>query len=93
MHLDADCFYAAVERVRLKIPPTTPLAVQQWNSLIAVDYNCRGSKGVKRGMLAEEAKKLIPELRCVHVLLGERKMKMLPIPHSDNHNQKKRGLR
>ena len=71
VHLDADCFYAAVERVRLKIPPTTPLAVQQWNSLIAVDYNCR-SKGVKRGMLAEEAKKLIPDLRCVHVrLLGE----------------------
>ena len=72
VHLDADCFYAAVERERLKIPPTTPLAVQQWNSLIAVDYNCR-SKGVKRGMLADEAKKLIPELRCVHVrLLGEK---------------------
>ena len=72
VHLDADCFYAAVERERLKIPHTTPLAVQQWNSLIAVDYNCR-SKGVKRGMLADEAKKLIPELRCVHVrLLGEK---------------------
>ena len=79
VHLDADCFYAAVERERLKIPHTTPLAVQQWNSLIAVDYNCR-SKGVKRGMLADEAKKLIPELRCVHVRLLGRKTKRSAMP-------------
>ena len=57
VHLDADCFYAAVERVRLNIPNDVPLAVQQWTSLIAVDYNCR-ALGIKRGMLAEEAKKI-----------------------------------
>ena len=72
VHLDADCFYAAVERVRLNIPNNVPLAVQQWTSLIAVDYNCR-ALGIKRGMLAEEAKKIDPRVRCVHVrLLGEK---------------------
>lgn len=30
LHLDLDCFYAQVETVRLAIPPTEPLAVQQW---------------------------------------------------------------
>lgn len=72
MHLDADCFYAAVERVRLNIPEDVPLAVQQWSALIAVDYNCRAF-GIKRGMLAEDAKKICKNLRCVHVrLLGEK---------------------
>lgn len=35
LHLDLDCFYAQVEHNRLKIPLTIPLAVQQWNGLIA----------------------------------------------------------
>lgn len=35
LHLDLDCFYAQVEHNRLKIPLTVPLAVQQWNGLIA----------------------------------------------------------
>lgn len=34
-HLDLDCFYAQVERNRLRIDPSRPLAVQQWGSLIA----------------------------------------------------------
>lgn len=34
-HLDLDCFYAQVERVRLSIPFDKPLAVQQWGALIA----------------------------------------------------------
>lgn len=66
VHIDADCFYAAVERQRLQIPPDQPLAVQQWSGLIAVDYNSR-KFGVKRGMSAQEAKKLCPNLRLVHV--------------------------
>ena len=71
VHLDADCFYAAVERQRLNVPPEVPLAVQQWSSLIAVDYNCR-KFGVKRGMRVEEAQKLCPGIRFVHVkILGE----------------------
>ena len=70
VHLDADCFYAAVERQRLNVPPEVPLAVQQWSSLIAVDYNCR-KFGVKRGMRVEEAQKLCPGIRFVHVkILG-----------------------
>lgn len=35
LHLDLDCFYAQVEQNRLKIPLNVPLAVQQWNGLIA----------------------------------------------------------
>lgn len=35
LHLDLDCFYAQVEHNRLKVPLTIPLAVQQWNGLIA----------------------------------------------------------
>jgi hypothetical protein len=35
LHLDLDCFYAQVEHNRLKIPLNIPLAVQQWNGLIA----------------------------------------------------------
>ena len=35
LHLDLDCFYAQVEHNRLKIPLSVPLAVQQWNGLIA----------------------------------------------------------
>ena len=42
------------------------IAVNQWGSLIAVDYNCRPF-GVKRGMTVEEATKLCPQLECVHV--------------------------
>lgn len=34
-HLDLDCFYAQVEICRLAIHPTQPVAVQQWDSLIA----------------------------------------------------------
>jgi len=71
VHLDADCFYASVERERLKIPEEVPLAVQQWSALIAVDYNCRRF-GIRRGMTVKEAKGLCPSLKCVHVeILGE----------------------
>lgn len=35
LHLDLDCFYAQVETLRLKVSPEIPLAVQQWNNLIA----------------------------------------------------------
>ena len=38
LHLDLDCFYAAVEHKRLGLPPETAVAVQQWGGLIAV--NC-----------------------------------------------------
>ena len=60
-HIDLDGFYAAVERRRLGRGPDAMIAVNQWGSLIAVDYNCRPF-GVKRGMTVEEATKLCPQL-------------------------------
>ena len=66
IHLDLDCFYAQVEAKRLGIDPSTPLAVQQWSGLIAVNYPAR-RLGVKRHLTVAEAKRLVPELVCVHV--------------------------
>ncbi|RLN92063.1 hypothetical protein BBJ28_00009761 [Nothophytophthora sp. Chile5] len=48
IHLDLDCFYAQVEQRRLKIPAGQPVAVQQWGSLLAVNYTAR-KFGVERG--------------------------------------------
>jgi nucleotidyltransferase/DNA polymerase involved in DNA repair len=42
-----DCFYCQVEQVHLGIPYDTPAAVQQWQSLIAVNYAARAA-GIKR---------------------------------------------
>ncbi|CAM9593008.1 unnamed protein product [Chrysoparadoxa australica] len=66
IHVDMDCFYAAVERVRLHIPKDQPLGVQQWHSLIAVDYEAR-KKGVKRGATVKEAQRACPGITLVHV--------------------------
>ena len=65
-HVDLDCFYCQVEHQRLGIPSEVPLAVQQWDSLIAINYAAR-FHGIKRGMKADEAKRVCPEIRCVHV--------------------------
>lgn len=73
VHLDMDCFYAQVEqrRLGLGLPPWTskesvPLAVQQWDGLIAVNYAARAC-GVKRGMRAGEAAQVCPGIELVHV--------------------------
>jgi DNA polymerase eta len=48
IHIDLDCFYAQVESKRLGIPQeSVPLAVQQWQGLIAVNYAAR-KQGVTR---------------------------------------------
>ncbi|KAK2875071.1 hypothetical protein FQN49_001811 [Arthroderma sp. PD_2] len=65
-HIDLDAFYAQCEMVRLNIPRDQPLAVQQWQSLIAVNYPARPF-GVSRMNTAEEAKKLCPQLLTPHV--------------------------
>ena len=49
IHVDMDCFYAQVEHRRLQIPSSQPLAVQQWEGLIAVNYAAR-AKGITRHM-------------------------------------------
>ena len=65
-HVDLDAFYAQCEMVRLGTSRTTPLAVQQWDSLIAVNYPARDS-GISRMISAGEAKKLCPGVVLQHV--------------------------
>ncbi|OAE30486.1 hypothetical protein AXG93_3902s1030 [Marchantia polymorpha subsp. ruderalis] len=66
LHVDLDCFYAAVEHVRLGIPREVPLAVQQWEGLIAINYAARAA-GITRHERVHQAMRKCPELKCVHV--------------------------
>lgn len=66
IHCDLDAFYCQVEHRRLAIPQDVPLAVQQWQGLIAVNYPAR-ARGIKRHATAQEALRLCPEIRLVHV--------------------------
>ncbi|KAF3940361.1 hypothetical protein ABW19_dt0202327 [Dactylella cylindrospora] len=52
--------------VRLGVPEDQPLAVQQWDALIAVNYPAR-KFGINRMRNVEEAKRKCPELIAVHV--------------------------
>ncbi|KAF3406605.1 N-acetyltransferase eso1 [Talaromyces pinophilus] len=65
-HIDLDAFYAQCEMLRLGTPRDTPLAVQQWDSLIAINYAARPF-GITRMLSAIEAKKRCPELVLQHV--------------------------
>jgi DNA polymerase eta len=64
--IDFDAFYAQCETVRLELSPTIPLAVQQWNAIIALNYPARDF-GLKRGASVEEARRLCPEFMLQHV--------------------------
>jgi DNA polymerase eta len=65
-HIDLDAFYAQCEGVRLGIADDQPLAVQQWQALIAVNYPARPF-GVGRHITASEARKLCPDIILQHV--------------------------
>ena len=65
-HIDLDAFYAQCESVRLGIDPTKPLAVQQWQGLIAINYPAR-AYGLSRHVTITEAKEKCPEIICQHV--------------------------
>ncbi|CEM01468.1 unnamed protein product [Vitrella brassicaformis CCMP3155] len=65
-HLDLDAFYCQVEHRRLNIARDVPLAVQQWDGLIAVNYPARAA-GVRRGDRTAVAKGKCPDLVLVHV--------------------------
>ncbi|ROW10261.1 hypothetical protein VMCG_01715 [Cytospora schulzeri] len=65
-HIDLDAFYAQCEMRRLDIPDDQPLAVQQWQGLIAVNYPAR-DRGVGRFTDINEAKKMCENLICQHV--------------------------
>ena len=65
IHLDLDAFYAQVETSRLGLA-RTPLVVQQWRGIIAVNYAARAA-GIKRHLTVDEAAKLCPGVVFVHV--------------------------
>ncbi|KAJ5462838.1 hypothetical protein N7475_007782 [Penicillium sp. IBT 31633x] len=65
-HIDLDAFYAQCEMVRLGISREIPLAVRQWDSLIAINYAARPF-GISRLINVTEAKKLCPDLVLQHV--------------------------
>ncbi|KAK3712292.1 DNA-directed DNA polymerase eta rad30 [Vermiconidia calcicola] len=65
-HIDLDAFYAQCESVRLGIDPSKPLAVQQWQGLIAINYPAR-AYGLNRHVPITEAKEKCPEIICQHV--------------------------
>jgi DNA polymerase eta len=44
-----DCYYAQCEHKRLNIDENIPLAVRQWNGIVAVNYAAR-ARGVKMSM-------------------------------------------
>ncbi|KAL4964288.1 DNA/RNA polymerase [Aspergillus stella-maris] len=64
--VDYDAFYAQCESVRLGLPPTVPLAVQQWNAVIALNYAAR-EHGLSRGMSVDEVKEKCPDIVLQHV--------------------------
>ncbi|PLB37957.1 DNA-directed DNA polymerase eta [Aspergillus candidus] len=65
-HVDLDAFYAQCEMVRLQTPREAPLAVRQWDSLIAINYPAR-EFGITRLIAAREAQKLCPQITLQHV--------------------------
>jgi DNA polymerase eta len=65
-HIDLDAFYAQCETVRLGLDPSIPLAVQQWQGLIAINYPAR-AYGLSRHVTITEAKEKCPEIICQHV--------------------------
>ncbi|KAH7361174.1 sister chromatid cohesion protein Eso1 [Pyrenochaeta sp. MPI-SDFR-AT-0127] len=65
-HVDLDAFYAQCETVRLGIDPSRPLAVQQWQGLIAINYAARAF-GLNRHVTTTEALKQCPEIVLQHV--------------------------
>ncbi|KAE8146461.1 hypothetical protein BDV25DRAFT_162364 [Aspergillus avenaceus] len=65
-HVDLDAFYAQCEMVRLQKSREVPLAVRQWDSLIAINYPAR-SFGITRMISAKDAQKLCPDVVLQHV--------------------------
>ncbi|KAJ9647454.1 uncharacterized protein PV06_00167 [Exophiala oligosperma] len=64
--IDYDAFYAQCEMVRLGVVESQPLAVQQWQGLIAINYPAR-EYGLSRHVPITEAKAKCPEIVIQHV--------------------------
>ncbi|KAL4808748.1 DNA/RNA polymerase [Aspergillus unguis] len=65
-HIDLDAFYAQCEMVRLGTPRETPLAVRQWDSLIAINYPAR-EFGITRMLSAKDARAKCADIVLQHV--------------------------
>lgn len=65
-HIDLDAFYAQCETVRLGLPEDQPLAVQQWQGIIAINYPARAF-GLSRFVDIKKAKEECPQLILQHV--------------------------
>ena len=65
-HIDLDAFYAQCEMVRLGVAEDQPLAVQQWQGLIAINYPAR-EYGLSRHVPIGEAKTACPQIVLQHV--------------------------
>ncbi|KAI9811313.1 MAG: DNA-directed DNA polymerase eta rad30 [Phylliscum demangeonii] len=63
--IDMDAFYAQCEMVRLGVGAEQPLAVCQWQNLIAVNYAAR-QNGITRFVTSAEARKLCPDIVLQH---------------------------
>ncbi|WYZ42227.1 hypothetical protein EsH8_V_001122 [Colletotrichum jinshuiense] len=64
--VDYDAFYAQYETVRLGLPPSKPLAVRQWNAIIALNYPAK-QQGLKRSISVDEAQRLCPDITLQHI--------------------------
>ena len=64
--LDMDSNYAQVEMKRHGLPADKPMAVQQWNAIIALNYAAK-KIGVKRSMTVYDALNVCPDITFVHV--------------------------
>ena len=69
LHLDADCFFVQVHLLRdASLRPPRPVAVQQHDDVIAINYPAK-ALGVKKHMAPHKAKRLLEAAggRLVHV--------------------------
>ncbi|KAK9455772.1 hypothetical protein V1511DRAFT_498646 [Dipodascopsis uninucleata] len=86
-HIDLDAFYAQCESVRLGLDPDIPLACQQWQGLIAINYAAR-KFGISRHENIADAKKKCPDLVLAHVATwkeGEESWAYRPDPDIATH--------
>ncbi|SNX81407.1 related to DNA polymerase eta [Melanopsichium pennsylvanicum] len=87
-HCDVDAAYAQFEASRLGLDATVvPIAVQQWQGLIAVNYPARDA-GVSRFESIPEALKKCPDLHLIHVATyahGSNKADYHPDPKPETH--------
>ncbi|SPQ98452.1 unnamed protein product (mitochondrion) [Plasmodiophora brassicae] len=68
--VDLDCFYCQVEQKRLGIPREVPVAVRQWDGLVAINYAARArglsSRHFSSAQTIADLQRQCPDLVLVH---------------------------